>query len=329
MNTGRNELFGNRSQQNSNSFSDETARLYEKENDEHIDGLSSKISSLKHIALDIGQEVNQHNSYLDNMENQFGSVGEMMTGALEKIDEMMKAGGSKYLCYLISDKYTMASPINEVTNLSDCSTSRSITTLLSKLRSTSTSHQLFARSADRLCTILAEEALAFFSEPETFTTPCGTVTALCNSSEKCSAVCAISILRSGEILSETVRKLCPEILSGKILIQRDESDPEKRPKLFYSKLPDKKKVKGVILCDPMLATGGSSVCALEVLKEAGYPLDKCVFANVISCPEGLEKIQEKFPEVKIITCVVDEKLNGDKFIVPGLGDFGDRYYGTD
>ena len=84
-----------------NDFSDQTQRLYEEQNDREIDSLGSKISSLKHIAIDIGREVQHHNSILEGMDSQMGSVGNLMGGALTKLNDMMKAGGSKHMCYLI------------------------------------------------------------------------------------------------------------------------------------------------------------------------------------------------------------------------------------
>lgn len=85
----------------------------------------------------------------------------------------------------------------------------------------------------------------------------------------------------------------------------------------------------VLLCDPMLATGGSAVKALEVLcQDCGCDPAKIVFANMICCPEGLQRLAVAYPMVKIVTACVDEKLNDQKFIVPGLGDYGDRFFNT-
>lgn len=83
-----------------------------------------------------------------------------------------------------------------------------------------------------------------------------------------------------------------------------------------------------MLVDPMLATGGSAIKAVEVLLEAGVPEEKILFVNVVSCPEGLQALQKRFPRVRIITCAIDSHLNDQKYIVPGLGDYGDRYYST-
>lgn len=84
----------------------------------------------------------------------------------------------------------------------------------------------------------------------------------------------------------------------------------------------------MLLMDPMLATGGSAVCAIQVLVDAGVKEESIVFVNVLSCPEGLKNVFEKFPKVRVVTTMIDDSLNSSKYIVPGLGDFGDRYFGT-
>mmetsp|Transcript_664 Transcript_664/g.939 ORF Transcript_664/g.939 Transcript_664/m.939 type:complete len:88 (-) Transcript_664:99-362(-) len=85
----------------------------------------------------------------------------------------------------------------------------------------------------------------------------------------------------------------------------------------------------VLLCDPMLATGGSAILALEVLVDK-YKVDpnRIVFANMICAPEGLKALSNSYPQVKVVTACVDERLNDDKYIVPGLGDYGDRFFNT-
>jgi uracil phosphoribosyltransferase len=88
-------------------------------------------------------------------------------------------------------------------------------------------------------------------------------------------------------------------------------------------------MEAVILCDPMLATGGSSMTALHTLvDDFKVKPERIVFANVISCPEGLDALAKEFPDVKIVTAWVDEGLNEEKFILPGLGDYGDRFFNT-
>mgnify|MGYP006109739653 CR=1 FL=1 len=101
------------------------------------------------------------------------------------------------------------------------------------------------------------------------------------------------------------------------------------PVLMYSKLPPNMAGRSVLLVDPMLATGGSCVAAIKVLVEAGSAPKDIVFVNIVCCMEGLKALQEAYPEVRVVTSAVDPILNEKKYIVPGLGDFGDRYFGTD
>mmetsp|Transcript_4375 Transcript_4375/g.5390 ORF Transcript_4375/g.5390 Transcript_4375/m.5390 type:complete len:228 (-) Transcript_4375:1669-2352(-) len=220
--------------------------------------------------------------------------------------------------------------------LEDCSTkaadnlvliqSRAVKALFTKVRNKDISREDYIRHADRLMTILAEEGLAHVNslKPVTVQTPCGPYSGLASTTKKC----AVSILRSGDILLEAVRRVDSTISVGKILIQRDESHPEKVASLYYSKLPADIASCEVLLCDPMLATGGSAICATEVLVKAGVKPENIVFLNTVCCPEGIKAFLERFPEAKIVTLAIDDGLNDHKYIVPGLGDFGDRYYGT-
>mmetsp|Transcript_25343 Transcript_25343/g.72299 ORF Transcript_25343/g.72299 Transcript_25343/m.72299 type:complete len:233 (-) Transcript_25343:210-908(-) len=202
--------------------------------------------------------------------------------------------------------------------------SPAVTMLLSQIRAKSTTQKDYVNAADRLMGILAEEGLARLATPMTVVTPCGTCSGL--EAPLGSSLCAVDIIRSGGILLEAVRKVCPDLKTAKVLIQRDEKTA--LPQFFYKKLPNGIDKKKIILCDPMLASGGSALMAIDCLKEAGVVEDNILFLNVVSCPEGLRALAEKAPGVRILTAALDEKLDEHKFIVPGLGDFGDRYYGT-
>ena len=200
--------------------------------------------------------------------------------------------------------------------------------LFTKMRDAKTTSEAFVQSSKRAMRILAEDALAEFpSEPVDVVTPCG----LFRGAKELdpSDICAVSIVRSGDALLEAVREIVPGVSVGKILIQRDENHPDKSPKLFYSKFPPGIKDKHVLLCDPMLATGGSAKMAIDVLV-AGFQVvpEKIIFANMICAPEGLRALAEAYPQVKIVTACVDQCLNDEKFIVPGLGDYGDRFFNT-
>lgn len=137
-------------------------------------------------------------------------------------------------------------------------------------------------------------------------------------------ICGVSIIRAGESMEQGLRDCCRSVRLGKILIQRDEETAT--PKLFYVKLPEDINERYVLLLDPLLATGGSAAMAVDVLLEKGVPQDKIIFLNVLASPEGIEVFQKKYPQIKIITGMIDECLDDKKYVVPGVGDFGDRYY---
>lgn len=140
-----------------------------------------------------------------------------------------------------------------------------------------------------------------------------------------SSIVAISIIRAGDSMLDCFLRIVPEASVGKILIQRDEETA--KPVFLYSKLPDLTN-KTVILLDPMLATGGSANEAIRLLLTRGAVEENIAFFSVVSCPEGIANVSLKYPNVKLITAEVDSGLNERSYIVPGLGDYGDRYFGT-
>jgi len=206
--------------------------------------------------------------------------------------------------------------------------SRAVTFLLLKLRNKDTGTEEFQKVGDRLMRILGEEALCRLPTVKDLevNTPCGTVTGPVDTPGL--PVCVVSIVRSGDILQEAVRGLQPGLSVGKILIQRDESREDKPAVLYYKKLPKNIHESFVILVDPMLATAGSAIRAIEVLKDSGVATSNILFLNLICCPEGLRNMAAQYPEIHIITGCVDSHLDSEMYIVPGLGDYGDRYYGT-
>mmetsp|Transcript_13008 Transcript_13008/g.11097 ORF Transcript_13008/g.11097 Transcript_13008/m.11097 type:complete len:143 (+) Transcript_13008:119-547(+) len=140
---------------------------------------------------------------------------------------------------------------------------------------------------------------------------------------------AVSIVRAGESMERPVHEIFPEAKIGKILIQRDEETA--LPHLYYIKLPTFKSTPQVLLMDPMLATGGSCMMAIKSLLAAeDYDIkqEDIVFLNLISCPEGIKHLSEAYPKVRIVSGCLDRCLNEHAYILPGLGDFGDRYFGT-
>ena len=203
--------------------------------------------------------------------------------------------------------------------------------LFTKLRDRTTSSADFVRYSQRAMRLVAEDALAEFpTETVDIATACAP--SFRGTQTTARQICAVSILRSGHALLEAVRAVEPTVSVGQLLVQRDETLADKPARLYYQKLPptlgNGDHGQHVLLCDPMLATGGSAVVALEALVKVGVDPAKIVFATMICCPEGLRTLQQKFPAVKIVTACVDECLNEEKYIVPGLGDYGDRYYNT-
>ena len=205
--------------------------------------------------------------------------------------------------------------------------SRALRMLFTKVRASDTQCAEFVHTSNRLMGLLAEEALAHLASDVSVETPCGTYAGLAPPAP--SDLAAISIMRAGDSLLRAVRKVIPGIPCGKVLIQRNEDTPDKRAEQSYAKLPvGLKDKKAVLLVDPMLATGGSVCRAISELVSAGVAPERIVFINVVCCPEGLQRLEKAWPQVTIVTAAVDERLNSAKYIVPGLGDFGDRYYGT-
>ena len=134
---------------------------------------------------------------------------------------------------------------------------------------------------------------------------------------------AISVLRAGLGLMDGVQQLIPNISFGYIGVQRNEETAQ--PENYYEKLPDLVD-KNVFILEPMLATGGSLSFAIETVKK--YNPKNIHALTVISAPEGINKIEEKHPDITLITASIDEKLDDNWYIVPGLGDMGDRLFGT-
>lgn len=134
----------------------------------------------------------------------------------------------------------------------------------------------------------------------------------------------VPILRAGMGMVDGVLKLMPTAKIGHIGLYRNEETLE--PVKYYCKLPDKIEEKEVFLLDPMLATGGSGSAAIQMLKNDG--VKKINFLSIIAVPEGIERIKKDHPDVQIYCASLDEKLNDVGYIMPGLGDAGDRIYGT-
>ncbi len=137
-------------------------------------------------------------------------------------------------------------------------------------------------------------------------------------------LCLISILRAGNGILEGMLDLMPSARVGHVGLYRD---PETlRPVQYYFKVPGELDERVVIVVDPMLATGNSAVAAVQLIKDAGARTIK--FVCLLAAPEGIATFRAAHPDVPIITAAIDECLNDHGYIVPGLGDAGDRIYGT-
>jgi uracil phosphoribosyltransferase len=137
-------------------------------------------------------------------------------------------------------------------------------------------------------------------------------------------VVVVPVLRAGLGMLDAILELIPTARVGHIGLQRDELTAVASQ--YYSKLPHDLTGSFVLMIDPMLATGGSAVAALDLLRKSGARDVRMIC--IVAAPEGIALVEQHHPDVHVFTPVVDTGLNAHKFIVPGLGDFGDRLYGT-
>jgi len=194
--------------------------------------------------------------------------------------------------------------------------------LLTMIRDKNTSRADFIFYSNRIIRLLVEEGLNHLPVVgHTITTPVGQSYSGVKFEGK---ICGVSIMRAGEAMEQGLRDCCRSVRIGKILIQRDEETS--KPKLFYDKLPEDIAERWVLLLDPMFATGGSAMMAVDVLKSRGVPEDHILFLNLVASPEGVTSFAKRFPQLRVVTAFIDRGLDERNYIVPGLGDFGDRYY---
>lgn len=192
--------------------------------------------------------------------------------------------------------------------------------LMASLRDKGTPPDSFRVLTRRLGTILALEATrSIRTDLETIETPLESTQAR----RLQQGVAAVPILRAGLGLLEPVVELFPDTAVGYIGLERHHDTAVAHS--YYCKLPEL--ASRFTLClDPMLATGGSASQALSLLR-AGAPASLTMIC-VVAAPEGVRRVQEDHPDVQIVTAALDRELNASKYILPGLGDFGDRLYGT-
>ena len=193
---------------------------------------------------------------------------------------------------------------------------------LMELRDVGTKPPAFRNAANRISVLLAAEALRDVpSASATVATPLGPAAGRVVRGD----VVVVPVLRAGLGMLDAVLELLPTARVGHIGLQRDESTAIASK--YYSKLPASLADSYVLMIDPMLATGGSAVAAIDLIKRSGGRLIRMIC--IVAAPEGVALVEKHHPDIPIYTPVVDDHLNAHKYIVPGLGDFGDRLYGTE
>ena len=193
---------------------------------------------------------------------------------------------------------------------------------LAILRSKDTSVKEFRELISEISGLMCYEATRHLpTEDVKVETPVATATCQMLSGKK---LAIVPILRAGLGMVDSMVDLIPSAKIGHIGLYRD-PDTHK-PVEYYCKLPDDISNRQVYVVDPMLATGGSAIAAIDFLKEHGCK--NIIMMNIIGCPEGVKAVREAHPDVEMYLAAVDEHLNENAYIVPGLGDAGDRIFGT-
>ncbi len=224
------------------------------------------------------------------------------------------------------------------------------------IRDRTVSRSDFVFYSDRIIRLVVEHALGYlpFKEHQ-IETPTGETYRGVSFYSK---ICGVSMIRSGEAMENALRACCKGIKIGKILVKRrdkdglgsdllrresppfeeniddidsdeDDLDLSKLPDVLYQKLPFDISERYVLLLDPLLATGYSAMAAINTLKARGVLEERILFVSVIASTQGVHQLCTKFPKMKIITSEVDAGLSDDNRVLPGVGEFGDRYFGTE
>jgi len=192
---------------------------------------------------------------------------------------------------------------------------------LSRLRDVNTKPKKFRELVREIAALLTYEATADLATmPRELETPLAQITG----QELQEKIGLVPILRAGLGMVEGVWELMPSAEVWHIGLYRDEDTL--RPVEYYNKLPTEPTVSVCLILDPMLATGGSATATAEVLKKWG--VKKIKFVGLIAAPEGIKAMQDQHPDIPIHIAAIDERLNEHAYILPGLGDAGDRQFGT-
>jgi len=193
---------------------------------------------------------------------------------------------------------------------------------LAILRDRRTGHKEFRELVEEIAMLMAFEATSDLpTSPIEIATPLATARGVTIAGQE---IAVIPILRAGLAMEAGILRLMPTARVGHIGIYRDPASLE--PHTYYSKLPHDIADRQVLVVDPMLATGGSAVESIDLLKQRGARIIRLMV--LVAAPEGIRRVQAGHPDVDIYTAAVDERLNDHGYILPGLGDAGDRLYGT-
>ena len=192
---------------------------------------------------------------------------------------------------------------------------------MSQVRNVNTNTKAFRETVSEIGALITYEITRDFkTKPVDIETPMAKMTAY----ELEKPVVIVPILRAGLGMVDGIHNIIPTAKIGHIGLYRDEETLE--PKAYYQKFPKTIQESVVLVVDPMLATGGSASYAIQVLKEA--KVKDIRYVGLVGCPEGVQRLQEDHPDVSIYLAALDEKLDENGYIVPGLGDCGDRLFGT-
>jgi uracil phosphoribosyltransferase len=192
---------------------------------------------------------------------------------------------------------------------------------LAIIRDRETGHKVFRELATEITMFLCYEALKNIKTRQVeVQTPIAT--ASCHEID--TDLVVVPILRAGVGMLDGILELVPTARVGFVGLYRDEET--KKPVSYYQRFPSQVKNGTCIIIDPMLATGGSTVATIDVLKEKGA--GEIIVVCIVTCEEGLEFVEAAHPDVPVYTAAIDDHLDDNKYIVPGLGDAGDRLFGT-
>lgn len=193
---------------------------------------------------------------------------------------------------------------------------------LTRMRKSETSSMIFRQNLQELTQLLVYEATKDLQLKEIqISTP---VTSEATGYKIATPIALVAILRAGLGMVDGAKSMLPSASIGHVGLYRDEETL--KPIQYYFKMPKNIDESHVIVFDPMLATGGSAIAAIELIKQ--LKPKKIQFVGLVASPEGLEKLSQAHPDVDIYLGALDERLNEKGYIVPGLGDAGDRIFGT-